>query len=94
MPFIYKGKPLFPTKEALTELSDCDVSPEDALHILESGFEIRKRKKHITEKGIQRGNKVINIVAVDMGSYYKLIHAGKFTLSKKFRKLTRKQHGF
>ena len=93
MDFTYKGKPIFPTKTALNELSEIDVNLYEVPNILENGFQIRKRKKNITERGIQRGNKVINVVVVDLGNYYKLIHAGKFTLSKKFKKLMRNKNG-
>ena len=61
--------------------------------VLEKGFEIRKRKKNIIERGIQRGNNVKNVVVVDLGGYYKLIHAGEFTLSKKVKKLMRDKNG-
>ena len=90
MDFIYKGKPVLPTKTALNELSDIDVNLYEVPEILEKGFEIRKRKKNIIERGIQKGNKVVNVVVVDLGDYYKLIHAGEFTLSKKFRKMVNK----
>ena len=93
MNFTYKGKPIFPTKTALNELSEIDVNLYEVPEILEKGFEIRKRAKNITERGIQRGNKVINVVVVDMENYYKLIHAGEFTLSKKFKKLMRDKNG-
>ena len=87
MSFTYKGKPLFPTKTALDELSEIDLELYEVVEILENGFEIRKRANNVTEKAIQRGNKVINVVIVDLGDYFKLIHAGKFTLSRKFKKL-------
>ena len=93
MDFTYKGKPILPTKTALNELSEIDVNLYEVPEILEKGFEIRKRKKSIIERGIQRGNKVINVVVVDLGDYYKLIHAGKFSLSKKFKKLMRDKNG-
>ena len=89
MDFTYKGKPILPTKTALNELSEIDVNLYEVPEILEKGFEVRKRAKNITERGVQRGNKIINVVVVDLGNYYKLIHAGKFSLSKKFRKLMR-----
>ena len=85
MNFSYKGKPILPTKTALNELSEIDVSLYEVPEILEEGFEIRKRKKNVIERGIQRGNRVINVVVVDLGDYYKLIHAGEFTLSKKIQ---------
>ena len=44
-------------------------------------------------KKVLKSNKVINVVVVDLGDYYKLIHAGKFTLSKKFKKLMRDKNG-
>lgn len=93
MDFIYKRKPILPTKTALNELSDININLYEVPEILEKGFEIRKRKKNIIERGIQRGNKVVNVVVVDLGNYYKLIHAGEFTLSKKFKKLMRDKNG-
>ncbi len=89
MEFTYKGKPIMPTKTALNELSDIDLDLYDVPEILEKGVELRKRKKNITERAVTKGNKIINVVVVDMGNYYKLIHAGKFTLTKKFKKLMR-----
>lgn len=91
--FIYKGKPILPTKTALNELNEIDVNLYEVPDILENGFDIRKRKKNITERGFLRGNKIINVVVVDLGSYFKLIHAGEFTLSKKFKKLMRDKNG-
>ena len=91
--FTYEGKPILPTKTALNELSEIDVNLYEVPEILEKGFEIRRRKKNIVERGIQRGRKVINVVVVDLGDYYKLIHAGEFTLSKKFKKLMRHKDG-
>ena len=93
MNFNYKGKPILPTKTALNELSEIDVNLYEIPEILEKGFEIRKRAKNIIERGIKRGSKVINVVVVDLGDYYKLIHAGEFTLSKKFKKLMRGKNG-
>jgi len=87
MNFTYKRRPIMPTKTAMDELSKIDLDLYDVPHVLETGFIIRKRKKNIIEKGIKRGNKIINVVVVDMGNYYKLIHAGKFTLTKKFKKI-------
>lgn len=93
MNLIYNGKQIVPTKTALTELSEIDADLYDILNILENGFDIRKRAKNVIERGIRRGNKIINVVAVDLGSYYKLIHAGEFSLSKKFKKLMRAENG-
>jgi len=91
--FTYMGKPILPTKTALNELSEIDVNLYEVPEILEKGFEVRKRKKNIVERGIQRGSKIINVAVVDLGDYYKLIHAGEFTLSKKFKKLMRHKNG-
>ena len=93
MSFTYMGKPILPTKTALNELSEIDVNLYEVPEILEKGFEVRKRKKNIVERGIQRGSKIINVAVVDLGDYYKLIHAGEFTLSKKFKKLMRHKNG-
>lgn len=89
----YRGKPLIPTKTALDELHDVGIDLGMIPWILEHGFEIRKRKQNTIERGIQRGNKVINVVVADMGNYYKLIHAGTFTLSRKFKQVKRTHHG-
>ena len=88
----FNGKPIIPTKTAMDELSDINLDLYDIPRILGNGFEVRKRKKNIIERAIQRGNKVINIVVVDMDNYYKLIHAGEFTLTKKFKKLMRSKN--
>ena len=92
MDFMYKGKLIFPTKTALDELSDLDLDLYQVIDILEHGFAIRKRKKNVIEKGMAKSRKVVNVVVVDMGNYYELIHAGQFTLSRKFKKL-RDKHG-
>lgn len=93
MTFTYKGKPILPTKTALNELSEIDINLYEVPEILEKGFEVRKRAKNVIERGVQRGNKIINVVVVDLGDYYKLVHVGKFTLSKKFKKLMRNKNG-
>ncbi|MFH1916333.1 MAG: hypothetical protein ABIJ21_03645 [Nanoarchaeota archaeon] len=93
MDFTFNGKPIIPTKTAMDELSNIDMDLSDVPGILETGFPIKKRAKNIIEKGIQRGNKVVNVVVVDLGNYYKLIHAGQNTYSKKFRKMKRENNG-
>jgi len=85
--FTFKGKPVMPTKTAMDELSEIDLDLYKIIDILENGEHLRKRKKNILEKAITRGNKIVNVVVVDMGNYYKLIHAGEFTLTKKFKKI-------
>jgi len=92
MDYTYNGKPILPTKEALNELSDINLDLYEISGILEKGFDIRKRKKNVIEKGIQKGNKVINVVVVELDNYYKLIHAGEFTLTRKFKKLLRDEN--
>ena len=94
MNFTYKEKPIMPTKIALDELSEINLDLYKVVKILEKGFQIRKRKKNIVELAFIKGNKIINVVVVDMGNYYKLIHVGKFTVSKKFKKLRRFKNGF
>lgn len=95
MDFIYQEKPLLPTKAALDELSDLGLDLYNVIEILKQGFVLRKRKKNIIEKAIRKGNKIINVVVVDLSDYYKLIHAGKFSINKKFMKLMRKnKNGF
>lgn len=94
MNFIYKGKPIIPTRNALDELANIDLNLWEVSKILEKGYSMRKRKKNIIERAIKRGNKIINIVVIDVGNYYKLIHAGEFTLTKKFKKLMRDKNGY
>ncbi len=86
MSFTYNGKPILSTKVAVDELSHLGLHFEHVCRILEKGFPIRKRRKNIIEKGILNGTKIINVVVVDMGNYYKLIHVGKFTTKGKFKK--------
>lgn len=93
MSFTYNGKPILPTKTALNELSEIGVDLYQVTEILENGFDVRKRKEYIIERGVRKGNKIVNVVAVDLGDYYKLIHAGEFTLSKKFKKMLRDKNG-
>ena len=95
MNFTYNGKPIMPTKTAMDELSDINLDLYEVPEILETGFQIRKRKENITEKGVKKGNKIVNVVVVDMGNYYKLIHVGMFTITKKHKKLMRSdKNGF
>lgn len=94
MNFVYNGKLIIPTKTALDELSRINLNLYKIPEILENGFEIRKRKENIIEKAITKRNKVINVVVADIDSYYKLIHVGEFTLTKKFRKLMEDKNGF
>lgn len=92
MEFIFNGKPVLPTKQVLDELSQINSDLYEVMNILEYGFPIRKRKKNIIERGLIQGNKVINVVVVDMGNYYKLIHAGKFSLAKKFKRMNKQNN--
>jgi hypothetical protein len=92
--FVYEGKPVMPTKMAIDELNSIGLGLYEAVKILEIGFNIRKRKQNIIEKGITKGNKIINVVVVDVGAYYKLIHAGQFTFAKKFKTLKRDENEF
>lgn len=88
----YKEKLLIPTKTALDELSNIGIYLNEVPEILDKGFSIKKRKKNIIEKATRKGSKLINVVVVDMGNYYKLIHAGEFTLTKKFKKIMRNEN--
>ena len=81
----YEGKHVIPTKTAMYELDRIDVTLHEAITILHHGFIVRKRKKNTIEKGAMRGSKIINIVAVNSGTHYKIIHAGTFTYTKKFK---------
>jgi hypothetical protein len=95
MEFTYQGKPLLPTKAALDELSDLDLDLYNVIEVLEQGFALRKRKKNVIEKAIRKGTKIVNVVAVDKGNYYKLIHVGEFSITKKFKRIIREhKNGF
>ncbi|MBS3150152.1 hypothetical protein J4455_05720 [Candidatus Woesearchaeota archaeon] len=48
-------------------MSEIDINLYEIPEILEKGFEVRKRAKNIIERGVRRGNKIINIVVVDLG---------------------------
>ena len=95
MRFVYNGKPVLPTKDSMDELNELGLGLYKAIEILEQGFELRKRKRNTIERVARKGSKLINVVVVDAGSYYKLIHAGQFSLNKKFKKLMRgEKNGF
>ena len=79
---------MIPTKTALNEMDEVGIDMYKVVDILNQGFDCSrsKREKHIEEKCFQRGNKIIKIVVIDKETYYKIIHIGKFTVSKKFKK--------
>ena len=93
MDFTYNGKPIIPTKAVLDELNKIDLDLYGVVKILETGFEVRKREKNVTERAITKKNKVTNVVIVDMDGYYKLIHVGEFTLTKKLRNKMEDKNG-
>lgn len=82
--FEWKGKSLIPTKRALDEMSRHDIDMYKVKEILDDGFDCArsKRKSNVWERGIRRGGKIAKAVVADMGSYYKIIHAGEFTEKK------------
>lgn len=79
--FEWKGKPIMPTKEAMDELDFHSIDMYEAVEILESGFNCSRsrRCKDVIERCTRKGRKVLKIVAVDKGGYFKIIHAGKFS---------------
>lgn len=93
MDYTHQGKPILPTKVAEYELSRINLDLFHVCEILERGFVIRKRSDSIIERGIRRGEKIVNVVVVDVGPYYKLIHAGEFSVSGKFKQLMRNGNG-
>jgi type II secretory pathway component PulF len=83
--FEWNGKPLIPTKHALDEMDNAGIDMYKAVEILEEGFDCArsKRKANVFERCITRGSKVLKVVVADIGSYYKIIHAGEFTAKKR-----------
>ncbi len=81
----YKGKPIIPTKTALYELDEIGMDLLDVVEVLTHGVEIRKRAGNIVERCVKRKGRLVNVVLVEFDNYYKLIHAGTFTFSKKFK---------
>ncbi len=82
---IWKNKPVLPSKHALDEMYDCGLFLFDALEILEVGFNCSrsKREKNKYERCVQKGKKIIKVVAVDTGEHFIITHVGTFTASKK-----------
>ena len=78
----WTGKPLIPTRDSATELSYLNLDLDDAILILNEGFDCSRsnRAKNIVERCRQKGNKIIKIVVAEMETHWKLIHAGKFTI--------------
>ena len=82
---VWQDKLLMPSKSALDEMYDNDISYEDVIEILEEGFDCSrsKRKKNKLERCSQRGNKIIKVVVVATNEHLIITHVGKFTASKK-----------
>jgi hypothetical protein len=84
--FEFNGKPLIPTKHALDEMEHADIDMYRAAEMLTEGFDCErsKRGKNILERCLRRGNKMLKVVVADVGSYYKIIHAGIFSDKRRF----------
>ena len=69
-------------------MDEVGIDMYKVVDILNQGFDCprSKREKHIEEKCLQKGNKIIKVVVIDKETYYKIIHVGKFTVSRKFKK--------
>ena len=86
----FKGLPLIPTRAAMTELYENNMDLNDALDILEKGYDcsISKRSEEIIEKCINVKRKTMRIVAAKTYNFsldsevWAIIHAGFKSKSK------------
>ncbi len=69
----FHGLQLLPTRAALTELMECNLTLLDALDILENGYNCAgsKRKKNKIENCLDKGKKTLKVVVVQV-LYYSL----------------------
>ena len=81
----WKHKPVLPLRSAQDEMFDNDLMLHEVVDILAQGFDCSrsKRKKNTYERCIQKGKKIIKIVAVDVGDHFVITHVGTFTASKR-----------
>ena len=93
--FEWKAKQLMPTRRALDEMFYTGIDMYNVIDILENGFDCARSRRRgwISEKCVQKGKKIVKVVVVDAGDYYKLIHVGKFSLTHKFKKMLKKKNG-
>ena len=57
MGFTYKGKPIFPTKTALNELSEIDVNLYEVPEILEKALKSGKERRILLKEAFREGIK-------------------------------------
>lgn len=81
----YEGLLLIPSRTAVYEMHHLGLSLEECKHILENGYEPRKRAKNVVEKWFDKGNKTYNVVVVRSFNFmldeeaWLIKHAGRFT---------------
>ena len=81
----YQDKVIRPTKDAAEELWQLGNGLANVSEILEIGYTCSssRRKDNIIEKCITRGSDVYKVVVADCGSYWLLIHFGRFTYKRR-----------
>jgi len=81
----YQNKRINVTKNASEEMWHLKKDLWDILDILENGYDCStsKRKANVSEKCIKKGKEVFKAVVADCGSYFLLIHFGKFTYKRR-----------
>jgi len=72
----------------MDEMYDNDLDIDDVIEILEEGFDCSRSKRSdgITERCIQKGDKIVKAVVAETDCHYVITHVGVFTASR--RKLT------
>lgn len=84
---IYRNKPLQLTRSATLELIQLALDIDDVVDILEFGQSVKKRKHRTIEKWLPEGKHIYNVVIVDVGDVWRVIHVGRFTKTKKKMRL-------
>ncbi len=72
----------------ISELEEECMDLDDVVNVLENGFDCprSKRRRGTLERGIQKKNRIVKVVAIETDDYWLLRHVGSFKLSKKKRK--------
>jgi len=85
----YEGLSLIPSRTAAYEMSRLGIGLEECKHILEYGYEERKRAKGVIERWFDKGKKTYNVVAVRSFNFmyneevWLITHVGRFTKHEK-----------
>ncbi|MCK4328168.1 MAG: hypothetical protein KAW41_06935 [Candidatus Diapherotrites archaeon] len=74
-------------RSAAVELLQLALDVDDVVDVLEFGKPVRRRKEGVVEKWLVHGKHIYNVVVVDVGNAWRVVHVGRFTKTKKKMRL-------